>query len=314
MAIPKRIEIKGLDAEGNEKVVYLQLPNAEANKEAQLAYNRAFRDALQSGAILRQKLNQVMQEQGIWDDEKETQYNEILEKINEGEKKLSRGGISLSEARGLAIEMRENRSEFRNLIAERSSMDGNTAEGQADNERFAHLLYTCLKSENGKQLFKTKKDYDESAAHPYVVLAAGELAEKLYGLDPNYEKNLPENKFLQAYKFTDHALRLINEDGHLIDIDEDGVQRLIDENGRFIEYDKEDKKHFVDRDGSRVSEGGDYEEEFSPFLDDKGKPIEVPGKEEEEPEEEVVAEEKPKPKRTPRKRTTKKAEPKATTE
>ena len=43
MAIPKRIEIKGLDAEGNEKVVYLQLPNAEANKEAQLAYNRALR-------------------------------------------------------------------------------------------------------------------------------------------------------------------------------------------------------------------------------------------------------------------------------
>ena len=36
--------------------------------------------------------------------------------------------------------------------------------------------------------------------------------------------------------------------------------------------------------------------------------------EEEEPEEEVVAEEKPKPKRTPRKRTAKKDEPKATTE
>ena len=255
-----------------------------------------------------------MQEQGIWDDEKETQYNQILEKINEGEKKLSRGGISLSEARGLAIEMRENRSEFRSLIAERSSMDGNTAEGQADNERFAHLLYTCLKNENGKKVFKSKEEYEESAALPYVVSAAGELAEKLYGLDPDYEKNLPENKFLQAYKFTDHALRLINDDGHLIDIDEDGVQRLIDENGRYIEYDKEGEKYFVDRDGSRVSEAGDYEEEFSPFLDDKGKPVEVPGKEEEEPEEEVVAEEKPKPKRTPRKRTAKKDEPKATTE
>tara|TARA_R110000824_G_scaffold168645_4_gene345627 strand:+ start:5126 stop:6064 length:939 start_codon:yes stop_codon:yes gene_type:complete len=312
MAIPKRIKIKGKDAEGNEKVVYLQLPNAESNKEAQLAYNRAFRDALQSGAILRQKLNQVMQDQGIWDDEKEKQYNEILEKINEGEKRLSRGGISLSEARTIAIEMRENRTEFRGLIAERSSMDGNTAEGQADNERFAHLLYTCIKNENGKRQFKTKEAYDESAAHPYVIAAAGELAEKLYGLDPNYEKNLPENKFLQSYKFTDQALRLINEDGHLIDIDDEGVQRLIDENGRFIKYDKEDEKYFVDKEGSRVSEEGDYEEEFSPFLDDKGKAVEVPGKEE-KPEEEVVAEEKPK-KRTPRKKTTKKVEPKATTE
>ena len=75
MAVPKRIEIKGKDAEGNDKVVYLQLPDSEANKEAQLAYNSAFRDALQSGAILRQKLNQVMEDQGIWNAEKENQYN-----------------------------------------------------------------------------------------------------------------------------------------------------------------------------------------------------------------------------------------------
>jgi len=313
MAVPKRIEIKGKDLDGNDKVVYLQLPNSETNKEAQLAYNRAFRDALQSGAILRQKLNKVMEEQGIWDQEKEQQYNAILEKINEGEKKLSKGGISLSEARSLAIEMRINRSEFRSLIAERNSMDGNTAEGQADNERFSHLLYLCLKNNEGKKLFKTKEDYDNSAALPYVIEAAGELAEKLYGLDPDYEKNLPENKFLQAYKFTDQALRLINDDGHLIDIDDNGVQRLIDENGRFINYDKEGEKFFVDKDGNRVTEKGDYEEEFSPFLDDKGKPVAIPGEEEEQPEEEVVAEEA-KPKRTPRKRTTKKAQSKATTE
>ena len=312
MAIPKRIEIKGKDAEGNDKVVYLQLPDSEANKEAQLAYNRAFRDALQSGAILRQKLNQVMEDQGIWNEEKENQYNEVLAKINEGEKRLSKGGISLSEARSIAIEMRENRSEFRSLIAERSAMDGNTAEGQADNERFAHLLYVCLKNEKGKRVFFTKEEYDKAAAHPYVIKAAGELAEKIYGLDPNYEKNLPENKFLQAYKFTDQALRLINEDGHLIDIDNDGVQRLIDEGGRFIDYDKEGEKFFVDKDGNRVTEEGEYEEEFSPFLDDKGKPVAIPGKEEEQPEEEVSAEIKPK--RTPRKRTTKKAQAKATTD
>tara|TARA_Y100000593_G_scaffold8346_1_gene15428 strand:+ start:10056 stop:10997 length:942 start_codon:yes stop_codon:yes gene_type:complete len=313
MAVPKRIEIKGKDTEGNDKVVYLELPNAEANKEAQLAYNKAFRDALQSGAILRQKLNQVMEDQGIWNEDKENQYNEVLAKINEGEKKLSKGGISLSEARSIAIEMRENRVEFRSLIAERSAMDGNTAEGQADNERFAHLLYACLKNENGKRLFPTREEYDKAAASPYIVKAAGELAEKVYGLDPNYEKNLPENKFLQAYKFTDQALRLINEDGHLIDIDNEGVQRLIDEGGRFIDYDKEGEKFFVDKDGNRVTEEGEYEEEFSPFLDDKGKPIAIPGEEEEQPEEEVVAEET-KPKRTPRKRTTKKAQAKATTE
>jgi len=276
MAKLKRIKLESIDSKGDKKTIYLQLPDSEENKEAQLAYNRAFREALQSGAVLRQKLNKVMEEQGVWDDAKEAEYNTVLEQIHEGERTLSKGGISLNEARELAIEMRKCRTEFRALIAERSSMDSNTAEGQADNERFSHLLYACLKDDKGAKLFKTKEDYEKKATEPYVIQAAGELAEKLYGLDPNYEKNLPENKFLQSYKFTDHALRLINDNGHLIDIDEEGVERLIDENGRFVTYDKEGGQSFVDKDGNVVTEEGDYDNEFKPFLDAKGKEVPVP--------------------------------------
>ena len=82
MAKAKRIKIDSQNSKGEETTVYLQLPDSKENKEAQLAYNKAFREALQSGAVLRQKLNQVMEEQGIWDQEKETRYQEILETIN----------------------------------------------------------------------------------------------------------------------------------------------------------------------------------------------------------------------------------------
>ena len=310
----KRIEIDSVDLDGEKKKVFLQIPASEENKEAQLAYNKAFKEALQSGAILRQKLQRVMNEQGIWDDEKETQYQAILQDLNEGEKRLSRGGISLAEARQLAIDMRRRRVEFRSLIAERSSMDSNTAEGQADNERFSHLVYVCLKNASGNRLFKSKDEYEDNANQPYVIEAAGQLAEKLYGLDPDYDKNLPENKFLEAYKFSDSATRLINKDGHLIDIDNQGVERLIDENGRFIAYDEEDKSYFVDKDGEKLNEDGDYEGGFTPFLDDQGKPVEVPSKEEEEEviEEEAVEAEEPKP--TTKRRTTKRSTTKAKTE
>ena len=310
----KRIEIDSVDLDGEKKKVFLQIPASEENKEAQLAYNKAFKEALQSGAILRQKLQRVMNEQGIWDDEKETQYQAILQDLNEGEKRLSRGGISLAEARQLAIDMRRRRVEFRSLIAERSSMDSNTAEGQADNERFSHLVYVCLKNASGNRLFKSKDEYENNANQPYVIEAAGQLAEKLYGLDPDYDKNLPENKFLEAYKFSDSATRLINKDGHLIDIDNQGVERLIDENGRFIAYDEEDKSYFVDKDGEKLNEDGDYEGGFTPFLDDQGKPVEVPSKEEEEEviEEEAVEAEEPKP--TTKRRTTKRSTTKAKTE
>ena len=150
MAKQKRIKIESTDSEGKQKIVYFKLPASEENKSAQLAYNKAFREALQSGAILRQKLAHVMEEQGVWNEAKEAQYVSILEKINDGEKALSKGGISLAEAREIAIEMRRQRVEFRALIAERSSMDSNTAEGQADNERFSHLVYTCLLNEKGE--------------------------------------------------------------------------------------------------------------------------------------------------------------------
>ena len=309
-----RFKVESEDLKGNKKVIFFKLPDTQITKEGQLAYNKAFREALQSGAILRQRLSQVMTEQGLWDEQKEAEYIKVLEDISDLEKTLQKGGISLSEARYIAIEMRQKRVEFRGLIAERNSMDNNTAEGQADNERFSHLVYKCLLDDKGKALFTSKEHYESFAAEPYVTSAASQLAEKLYGLDPNYESNLPENKFLTDYKLADESLRLVNEEGHLIVIDDEGNERLIDENGRYVAYEDSGEKYFIDVDGERVSEEGEYEIEFSPFLDDSGNPI-VLEKETEEPEEEEEKEEAvTKTKRTPQKRTAKKTTAKAQTE
>ncbi len=309
-----RFKVESEDLKGNKKVVFFKLPDTQITKEGQLAYNKAFREALQSGAILRQRLSQVMTEQGLWDEQKEAEYIKVLEDISDLEKTLQKGGISLSDARHIAIEMRQKRAEFRALIAERSSMDNNTAEGQADNERFSHLVYRCLLDEKGKALFTSKEHYETFAAEPYVTAAASQLAEKLYGLDPNYESNLPENKFLTDYKLADESLRLVNKEGHLIVIDDEGNERLIDESGRYVAYEDSGEKYFIDVDGERVSEDGEYEIEFSPFLDDSGNPI-VLEKETEEPEEEEEKEEAvTKTKRTPQKRTAKKTTAKAQTE
>jgi hypothetical protein len=309
-----RFKVESQDSKGNEKVVYFKLPDTQITKEGQLAYNKAFREALQSGAILRQRLSQVMTEQGLWDEQKEAEYVQVLEDISSLEKTLQKGGISLSDARDVAIEMRQKRAEFRALIAERSSMDNNTAEGQADNERFSHLVYKCLLDDKGKELFTSKEHYETFAAEPYVVSAAAQLAEKLYGLDPDYESNLPENKFLTDYKLADESLRLVNKEGHLIVIDQDGNERLINEDGRYVAYDDSGEQYFIDINGEKVSEEGEYEVEFSPFLDDSGNPI-VLEKEADKPKEEEEKEEAvKKTTRTPRKRTAKKTAAKAQTE
>ena len=36
----------------------------------------------------------------------------------------------------------------------------------------------------------------------------------MYDLDPNYDKNLTENKFLKTYKFANEEDELVNADGH----------------------------------------------------------------------------------------------------
>ena len=254
------------DEDDNEVKVAVLKPKAKHLREAQLSYNRAFRDALESGALLRQKLEDHMREQGIWDDTKQERYDEINKTVLEGEKKLAKGGISLSEAKTLALDMRVARSELRELIAERTIMDGNTAEGQSDNARFNALVSECIVSvdNNNVKKFNNIEEYDEVAAEPWAIEAASELANMLYDLDPEYDNNLPENKFLKDYEFVDKDLRLVNDDGHLVDSE----GRLINDDGRFISYDGEDQEYYVDIEGNELTEKGDYVVDFKPFLDD----------------------------------------------
>ena len=282
-----RKKIESEDSDGNKKVLYLIDPDSKINKQAQLAYNRAFRDALQSGAILRQKLDDVLRDQEIWDDKKEERYNSILKTLQDNEKSIKKGGIKLSDAKELAEEMSTNRNEFRSLISERTAMDGNTAEGQADNARFNFLVYACVRNNKNEKLFNSVDHYEDSAIEPYALEAARLLAEQLYGLDANYEQTLPENEFLKDYGFVNADLERVDDDGRRVSM----AGEHIDENGRLIEWKDDDTFIFVDGDGTKLTEDGEYDLEFSPFLDDSGKPVEAPEKDEAEEEAEADEEE-----------------------
>jgi hypothetical protein len=261
-----RKAIVGKDRDGKNITIDVLRPTATHLRTAQMEYNRSFRDALESGALLRQKLDQYMTEQGLWNEDKEKKYQSVNKEILDLEKRLKGGGIKLKSAKRLAIKMREKRDEFRELISERTAMDGNTAEGQADNARFNSLLIQCLVEEDTEDpLFDTLESYDKKATDPYVISGAGQLAQMMYNLDPEYDNNLPENKFLRDYKFADKKNRLINDSGKLID--DDG--RLINDEGRYVDK----KGQYIDVEGVPLDKEGDYLIDQKPFLDDEGKPI-----------------------------------------
>jgi len=256
------------EIDGKQVGFSIKSPSFKDQREAQKIYNQAFADAVKSGCIVRGRLDDLLREQGLWDENKERKMVTIQQQIFDNEQILAKGGISLSAAKSVALEIRELRADLRELISSRTSLDSNTAEGQADNARFNYLVSCCLVySEGNKPYFDSYESYLNKSAEPVAIKAAQVLASRMYGLDDNYETNLAENKFLKEYKFVNDDLRLINKEGHLVD--EEG--RLIDEDGRFIN----EKGEYVDKDGKPVDDNGDYVCEFKPFLDEDGKPIEL---------------------------------------
>ncbi len=253
-------------------------PTTKVNEDATMEYNRVFSKALKSGALLRESLEKHMREQGLWDDDRQSKYLEILTKINENETTLRRGGIKLSEAKEIALTTKALRATLQNLIAEKNSLDVNTAQGQAESARFNQLLVSCLVyNDTGEVVFDSIEQYDNTAQEDsgLAVKAAEIFASIYFGLDEDYETNLPENKFLTEHKFSDEEGNLLNKDGKKVDF----LGRLVDENGRYIN----DEGEFIDVEGNRVDEEGNIIVEVKPFLDDEGN--------------EIGSEEKPKKKR-----------------
>ena len=256
-----------IEVDGKTLDLGLKSPSFKDQREAQKVYNQAFSDAVKSGCIVRGRLDDLLKEQGLWDDAKERKLQTLQQELLDNEQILAKGGINLSSAKQVALEMRELRAKMRDLISSRTSLDSNTAEGQADNARFNYLVSCCLVyTESNKCYYNGYEDYLNKSAEPVAIQTASLLASRLYGLDDNYENNLVENKFLKEYNFVDKDLRLINDKGQYID--EEG--HLLDENGRYIN----DKGEYIDKDGNPVNDAGDYAFEFKPFLDQDGKPVE----------------------------------------
>jgi|694.fasta_scaffold20794_2 hypothetical protein len=251
---------------GEEKTFTVRSPSLVDQREGQKVYNQAFTDAIKSKSVVRAKMDDLLQDQGLWNTEKQQEYTSLQKELLDGERKLAKGGFSLSEAKKLAIRMREVRNKIRELISVRTSLDNHSAEGQADNARFNYLVSACVVyKDSDKKYFESLEDYMSRIDDPVALSGAQKLANMIYGLDNNFEKNLPENKFLKKYKFVNDDLRFIDKKGRTVD----GEGRLIDEQGRYIN----EAGEFVDRDGNQVDEAGEYVVDAQPFLDDNGNPV-----------------------------------------
>ena len=255
-----------VNKDGQDIVLYVKNPSLQENEEAESIRLKTWTRAVKEGAILAEKLNDVLLEQGIWSIEKETRQKEVQEDLIEAIRKIKRGGIKLKEARQLAIRVRQLRNELNMISMDRINYIDNCAEGQAQNRQFAYLVSVCTvyNDNHKKKYFGSFEDYLNRAKDVDAFLAANKCSESFYGTTDT--STWPENEFLKKYKFCDEKLRLINENKHLIDID----GKLINDVGDYVAI-IDDKEVIVDENGNILPE---ISAESAPFLDDEtGEPI-----------------------------------------
>jgi hypothetical protein len=245
-------------------------PTVQQTIQANNFRRETFNKELQAGSLLRDQIDHEIRKRGLWNDEKEGDYQALRKQIIDHEYKLAKGGIKLSEAKSIALDMKKKRAEMVELLSSRIDLDSNTCEGRADAARFNYLFSNCIFYEETDQPYFPEglKDYLLSQDDPVAVKGATQFYYLLSETD-NQDDNLPENKFLKKFKFVDEKLRLVDKQGKLIDSD----GRHINEQGKYIKWVSDTDYVFVDINGRELDENGDFVVDSEPFLDDDGNPL-----------------------------------------
>ena len=278
----------------------VRLPSYKVMEEANKLKGKVFREALDAGDMLRDQLEDILRQKGLWNDQRQIEYDTLRKEILDREYQLEKGGIKLSDARQLALEMKDKRERMVEMLSGRSDLDSQTCEGKSENARFNYLFaHSLVYNDDGLTPFYLNglEDYVVDMDNPIAIQGATEFYYLLSGTE-NLDDKLPENKFLKKFDFVDEKYRLV-EKGSARLVDEDG--RYVDEYGNYVEYNEDGTYYYVDVNGRKLDEntGNFIVDKPAPFLDDYGNPI---------LDEEEVTQEEPKKKTTRKRRATKKAE------
>lgn len=260
-----RIEVKTKDKDDNDVVYYAVRPTQKQLTEAQIVASKVLKRGMSDpDTFMRHQLRDLLIKQGLWTEEQEKTVENLNKQLVEDLTKLKAGGIKLTEAKDLAIQIRAKRQLKLLIEMQKFNMDEFTLEAMAENARFDYLVSVCSKKEDGSNVFDNQDDYKENSDKDFASELASALGTLVHRLDPDWEKNLPENQFLKKHKFIDEELRLV-KDGHYVTVDGKRIDKdfnYVDEQGNIV--DLENRK--VDKDGLLVVEP-------KPFLDDDGNPI-----------------------------------------
>lgn len=239
-----KVEIDG-ETKEEEKEVIVKNPTGKIRADAAAYSNKIFNRLInekneygEPAYMLRVNMEQCLSERGIWTDSIANRLVDVSQEIVAIEEKLYMGGMTKSEGRDFAIRLRDLRYEQLVILSNRNKYDENTVEGQAENEKFHYFITKCILFSDDIPVFEDVQAYkDDEELKDQLDEAIRYLGSLVSRFDPDFEKKLPENRFLLKYGFCNDELRYIDENGNYVDqdgkrVDEDG--NYIDEEGNIV--------------------------------------------------------------------------------
>jgi len=244
----------------NEKVleeikIFVKKPTNNILSVSDKYKAKVWNECLSDGILTKMELSRLMEKRNIWNKDMENEQDDILKEIADLEKDLYLGSgdgkkKTVKQGQDTAIEIRKQRMKLRDLIAQKIMLEENTAESIAENGKFDYLVSECTFHEDGERVYQSVEEYNNRDTDDISTTAATELARMLYNIDKDFEKNLPENKWLEKFELVDSDLHIVNKEKQKVDIN--GLR--VDDEGNYI---NDDKKR-VDKEGNLLEEDGTY--------------------------------------------------------
>lgn len=250
---------------------------AEADNCYAIKVGSLLKSATGRKLLLRDQLEDYLKESGVWTEEDDRRVGEIEDEIDARFVQLRRGGIKRSEGRRLAVEISQLRRESTEIRSKRRTFDEATVEHIAEQEKMDYLVYACtVDPETRERYWNSFDDMKHDKDGQVYAMALTRLYSVVYGIDEQFEKNLPENKWLLKHGLVDENLRFVDpKSGQFVDIDGNPVEDI----------EETIKRRFDNLQGEIVEE--------QPFIDDEtNEPIIISSDDETDKKEEKVEENK----------------------
>jgi hypothetical protein len=268
-----RKEFTIVEESGKEVKLCIRTPQYEDLELSDKVYAEKIASLLRENAgkrlLLRSQVTDFLKSTGVWTQEDEDKIEQLNTEIDDLLAKLRKGGLKVSEGRKLAIDTMEKRKDIVRISGKRQIFDDTTIEAFAENEKIDYLVYICTvyadTGENYWNSFEDMKNDKLSHAYRSAAVAAYNV---IYNVNPEFEKRLPENRWLKKYGLIDDELNYLDRK----------TGKKVDRSGKPIEEVEKDLQKRID------NLQGEIEEE-QPFIDDEtNSPVIVEDKKEEEKE------------------------------